>query len=111
MQTICIYRTNRSGEFKLVIHVRSVLGAALAALHLAGVVALHPALFVPPERISSEIGVLLIEVLLGLVGLFGCRGLIISMVRGKKKEETYSDNSTDEIQRQTIPKDRLDKHP
>lgn len=59
-------------EFKLIVHIRSVLGASAfsARRHLVRVISLDPALLVSPKGISGEVRVFLIEVPFSPVGMF-----------------------------------------
>ena len=66
-------------EFKIIVHICRVLATSLA-VHLARVVSLDPALLVAAEGVAGQIRVLLVQVVLGLVGLFRTGGLVYSLV-------------------------------
>lgn len=68
-------------EFKFVEHIRCVLRTALACtMHFLRVIPLHAALLVAAEGIASEVGVLVVKVLLCFICLLGRGGLIDELV-------------------------------
>lgn len=68
----CLAKQETLVEAEFIKHIRRVVCATLATgVNLTRIIPLHTTLLVPPKGIACQIRVLILEVLLGAVRLFG----------------------------------------